>query len=598
MRKRGRDMNEDVEQKVKNEEPEPATALEAEPYVIPAGVTGKKGLPVGARVGIIIGAVVAAAYVAGVVFFSGHFLWNTSLNGVDVSGMTALQAQATIETMVQNYELQIQERENRTETITGADIDLTYELTEIAQQVMKRQNVWLWFYDGWKNKELQLEAEVAYDREKLMTEIQNLSALQETNVVAPKEPEIVKTGDTFTVKDGVEGTKLLFTPTHRAIRTGIRHMLAAVDLDKEGCYAKLQYTPEDHCIKEAVDYLNAVKDMEIIYQFGEESETLTGEQILDWIQISKNYDVTVDEEQVRSYIEYLQDTYEIRGQVINFHTSYGQNVDITSYIRSNDLNTQTELEQLLSAIEDVTEETQRFERDAQEMASVGDTYIEINLTAQHLYCYKNGSVILETDIVSGKPSTGCATPPGIYSIRSKTSPAILVGATYRTPVSYWMPFNGGIGLHDATWQSAYGGNLYLTKGSHGCINLPLDVAKFIYNNYSAGDTVVLYHLAGTETGSTTPAGRPESSPVPVATEEVPEVPADVPTEAPTEAGSSTDASTAATEATTSENTTTEAPTTGDTTTEAPTEATSETSTEATGTSTRESGTTPGGTGQP
>lgn len=594
-------MSVDVEQKVKNEEPEPATALEAEPYVI-SGVVGKKGLPIGARIGIIIGAVVAAAYVAGVVFFSGHFLWNTSLNGVDVSGMTALQAQATIETLVQDYELQIQERENRTETIAGADIDLTYELTETAQQVMKRQNVWLWFYDGWKNKELQLEAEVSYDREKLMTEIQNLSALQEKNVTAPKEPEIVMTGDAFTVKDGIEGTKLLFTPTHRAIRTGIRHMLAAVDLDKEGCYAKPQYTSEDRCITEAVDYLNAVKDMEILYQFGEESETLTGEQILDWIQISKNYDVTVDEEQVRSYIKYLQDTYEIRGQVINFHTSYGQNVDITSYIRSNDLNTETELEQLLSAIEDVdvTEETQRFERDAQEMASVGDTYIEINLTAQHLYCYKNGSVILETDIVSGKPSTGCATPPGIYSIRSKTSPAILVGATYRTPVSYWMPFNGGIGLHDATWQSAYGGNLYLTKGSHGCINLPLDVAKFIYNNYSAGDTVVLYHLAGTETGSTTPAGRPESSPVPVATEEAPEVPADVPTEAPTTAteaptSESTTATTteSSTEPTT-EGTTTEAPTTEGTTTEAATEAT----TEATGTSTGESGTTPGGTGQP
>ena len=138
-----------------------------------------------------------------------------------------------------------------------------------------------------------------------------------------------------------------------------------------------------------------------------------------------------------------------------------------------------------------------------------------------------------------------------------------------------MPFNGGIGLHDATWQSAYGGSRYITHGSHGCINLPLDVAKFIYENYQAGDIVVLYHLAGTEESHISPAVRPSSSPIPIAVTTEQETEAAT-TEAVTE--SETEATTEASTEVTTE-TTTEATT--ETTTEATTEAVTEATTEAT-----------------
>ena len=74
-----------------------------------------------------------------------------------------------------------------------------------------------------------------------------------------------------------------------------------------------------------------------------------------------------------------------------------------------------------------------------------------------------------------------------------------------------MPFNGGIGLHDANWRKTFGGTIYKTNGSHGCVNLPPAVAKTIYENISAGDPVLCYHLDGTESASTSGTKKDETA---------------------------------------------------------------------------------------
>ena len=90
--------------------------------------------------------------------------------------------------------------------------------------------------------------------------------------------------------------------------------------------------------------------------------------------------------------------------------------------------------------------------------------------------------------------------------------------------SYWMPFNGGIGMHDASWRGSFGGSIYKTNGSHGCINLPVKAAKTIYENISAGMPVLCYHLEGTESKKSTSAPK-ETAPAttaPATTAPVPE----------------------------------------------------------------------------
>ena len=131
----------------------------------------------------------------------------------------------------------------------------------------------------------------------------------------------------------------------------------------------------------------------------------------------------------------------------------------------------------------------------------GDSYVEINLTAQHLFLYKKGKLVIESDFVSGNVSKGNATPTGAYGITYTEKNATLRGENYETPVTYWMPFAGNVGMHDAYWRSAFGGSIYKTAGSHGCINLPPSVAKVVFENVSKNYPVLVYELEGTESNA-------------------------------------------------------------------------------------------------
>jgi hypothetical protein len=128
----------------------------------------------------------------------------------------------------------------------------------------------------------------------------------------------------------------------------------------------------------------------------------------------------------------------------------------------------------------------------------GNNYVEVNLSEQHVYVYKDGQMVFDTNCVSGKISTDHGTHTGVYPIAYKQTDATLRGDNYESHVNYWMPFNMGEGLHDATWRKSFGGTIYKTGGSHGCVNLPLSAAEEIYNIVEAGWPVIVFYTGNTE----------------------------------------------------------------------------------------------------
>ncbi len=123
--------------------------------------------------------------------------------------------------------------------------------------------------------------------------------------------------------------------------------------------------------------------------------------------------------------------------------------------------------------------------------SLKDKFVVVDISEQKLTLYNNNEIILETDIVSGKKGTH-DTPTGMYSVQSKTTDTYLTGADYRTHVDYWMPFYYGYGLHDADWRYNFGGTIYETNGSHGCVNIPPQYADDVYENLSIGSKVLVH----------------------------------------------------------------------------------------------------------
>lgn len=121
-----------------------------------------------------------------------------------------------------------------------------------------------------------------------------------------------------------------------------------------------------------------------------------------------------------------------------------------------------------------------------------DTYIDVDIPNQLLIYYQQSEPVLVSEIVTGNESKGNGTPTGVYYIDTKVPGKYLVGPDWNVWVDRWMKFTGAVGIHDASWRSKFGGNIYQYNGSHGCVNIPHDVALSLYDMVDIGTMVVVH----------------------------------------------------------------------------------------------------------
>jgi lipoprotein-anchoring transpeptidase ErfK/SrfK len=96
-------------------------------------------------------------------------------------------------------------------------------------------------------------------------------------------------------------------------------------------------------------------------------------------------------------------------------------------------------------------------------------------------------------VVTGNTRLGRGTPEKVCYVYYKQRHRTLIGPDYRTPVSYWMAVNGNIGIHDASWRGKFGGTIYKTNGSHGCINTPTKAVSVLYDLVEIGTPVIIFY---------------------------------------------------------------------------------------------------------
>ncbi len=198
-----------------------------------------------------------------------------------------------------------------------------------------------------------------------------------------------------------------------------------------------------------------------------------------------------DSNKMRSFFSGLQHLFPPANAVPNtagFQTTSGTHVALDGTFQTNGyLYVDYEINYLAQAIME-----QRSECHAP-VYRFGGTYVEIDISNQILYYYEDGVCRFTTSIVTGSHRTGHDTPTGVYRILGKQRNVTLIGRDYASFVSYWMNFIGNsVGLHDASWRSRFGGSIYLTNGSHGCVNIPPSVMPQLYSMVSVGTPVVLY----------------------------------------------------------------------------------------------------------
>ena len=250
--------------------------------------------------------------------------------------------------------------------------------------------------------------------------------------------------------------------------------------------------------------LATVNGMSVTYQLpNNQTEVLDGLTIATWVNGSQGLTVSVDAAKVAAYVQGLRNKYDTPagtqtwqsadGTAKSIKTDYGWHIDQAKETEALIANIQS--------LQSVTREPVYASRAVQtEMPQWGKTFVEIDLSSQHVYFYQDGNCVWDSKCVTGTATDpDRATPTGVFALKYKQRDRVLRGRinpqtgkpSYESPVAYWMPFNGNIGLHDANWRSSFGGNIYLKNGSHGCINLPPKNAKTLYELITPGTVIVV-----------------------------------------------------------------------------------------------------------
>lgn len=502
---------------------------------------GKKAAWIAACTAGILLVAAGGVYVGMSQKYKARFFPNTQINGVDASGKTAAEVQELISEGVNGYTLTIDERNNQTETLAGIDIKLHAEFDGSLEKMVAAQNpfAWLWHM---KQEEYTIGTMVAYDDAALESQIRNLSCLDPEKAVEPVNAKISEyvSGQGYSIEPEQEGTAVEAEKLTQAVTGAIENLQDHLSLEEADVYKKPTVLKDDASLAEQLDKMNKYAKMSVTYQFGDSTETLNGDQIHAWLIANADGSVSVDSSKVSEYVSEMAKAHNTSNKAKTLKTSYGSTIQVSGGTYGWKINQAAETEALAAIIasgESTTREPEYSQKAASHGANdYGDTYVEINLTGQHLFFYKEGKLVVESDFVSGNLAKGWGTPAGSYPLAYKQKNAILKGENYRTPVNYWMPFNNGIGMHDAKWRSSFGGAIYKTSGSHGCINLPPSVAKTIFDNISAGTPVICYNLPGTEKSTTSGTAKPaETKPAetkPVETTAPAETPAPAETQAP------------------------------------------------------------------
>ncbi len=464
----------------------------------------------------------AGAYAAISMYYSTHFFKNTTINGTDVSDLTAGEAEEKISAEAEKYRLVITGREpeendehlsSEQETIPGSAFDYHYVFNGEMQKFLEGQSpaAWLpeYFLGG---TSYSLNAAVEYDEKKLNKEVASLSCMQKDQMIAPKDAYVGEKEDgSYEIVQESKGTELDQEKVNAAVHLAVESGRQSLNLEAADCYVTAEVTAENENLIRECDLKNQYAQMVINYfMSGDEIVTLDAETFMDWFSLDQEFQAEFDRTAVATWVDDLADAYDTIGTQEPFETSSGTTVMVTAVTYGWEMDRDAETEALYGLL--LKGETEGrspvWEKSASTRGTndVGDTYVEIDYTNQRMWYYKNGELLVETPVVTGNVNAGNASPEGMYYILYKERNAILEGEGYKTPVNYWMPFYGNVGIHDAdSWRSTYGGTIYLSSGSHGCINTPTAQASVIYANIEEGTPVICYS-SGMNYGYSTVSG--------------------------------------------------------------------------------------------
>lgn len=442
----------------------------------------------------ILAVAIALLYSLVSAYFCCHFFFNTEINGVNVSLRSYDTADQMVRDYVKSFKLLLAERNDKTEEIAGQDIDLQYN-NDVLPKINHMQSSYQWIGSLFREQKYYIKNLYTYDDDLLKNEIYGLDCINGT-AIEPKNVSFEFVNGLYKTISEVYGNVILKDKLIEAIKTSIGKGETNLDLEASNCYKNPKYTLDSDKTQKTKNLLNKYVSTKIIYEFGTQNEQLNGGTINKWLDVNENLEVAINKTAIMSYIKELSRKYDTVGMAREFKTSTGKTVSVKGGLYGWKIDQKAESVALFENIargESVKKEPIYAQKALVKGESdIGNTYVEVNITNQHVWFYMDGNLIIGGPVVTGNPNRGWSTVTGVYALNYKQKGATLSGPGYTAAVTYWMPFYGNIGIHDAGWRYSFGGEIYKRNGTHGCINAPFYLAKTIFDNIEEGTPIICY----------------------------------------------------------------------------------------------------------
>lgn len=453
---------------------------------------------ISAIIGIMI-----ALIVSGISFYqANHFNANISINGIKVGGLTSEEALKKLQSTVLTNKVYI----GKELIIDGNDTKMGFTEEDLTGVKKAVKSQWT-FFPSYKAKDYTLTPSKQDENQSvsMKTELeQKLGAMNE-NLQAPKDAQVTLQEGKITIINGSDGTQYDVTSLVKEYEK--QQFASVITLSP----ILIQPFKEDsQLVKDQEKKLQEILQNTVEYKVQDKVYSLKGSEVIQNASVTTDMKVSIDPSIIKDKITEINNAQSTLGKNFNFTTHSGSVISVKGEGYGWALVVDKETALVQAAFEKGeksisasnirgngwSNEGYGYETIANN--GIGGTYAEVSITEQRIWLYRDGNLVLTTNVVTGKHSTGEDTSPGVWYILFKRTPYTLKGsavgkADYAVEVDYWAPFtNSGQGFHDASWRTNWNNNAYLTQGSGGCVNVSPSMMKAVYDNLSVYQPVVVY----------------------------------------------------------------------------------------------------------
>lgn len=448
--------------------------------------------------------VLTGIYFGLAVYYKEGFSYGTWINGIYCTGKSVDEVNKELTEHCFYEGIVLYDKEGHSYEIQAEQIDYRFDFKEALEKYLKEQNPYRWMDNLFAAKEKKLIPVISYDEKKLKDELFKIPDFADERSDEERKFYIRKTRAGYELvnerKDVMDKEK-----AQTLVEQALLEFRQEVRLKDEGCYKDLPLNRQMRQELEKWEKINDFQDCHIVYLMGEEKVPIDASVACEFIATDEEgkflYDeagnLQAEDKAIEAFVDRLADTYDTVGGKRYFKTTKGETVIIEGGIYGNKIDRKAEKKYLKQAFREKKKElhTPEYLQKGllQGKNDIGDTYIEIDMTDQKMYYYRKGRLELETPVVTGNTGRRMGTPEGVNYVYSKQKNRILRGPNYASHVNFWMPVKGNIGIHDADWRSEFGGEIYKTSGSHGCINTPYEAMSRLYEMAEVGTPVVMFY---------------------------------------------------------------------------------------------------------